>query len=866
MRTYHPLLFGLALLAAPGDGARGQEPGPPVVPRFPIASSPIGISGDVRPDAYLGVIGRRAAWLGREAGEAELWVHPLELADRFQLSFRIPDYDDPIPEEAVVRTIEVRPEMTTITLTHATFTVREHILAPLDEPGLLVLLDVESIRPLDIQVRFRTLLQYAWPGGLGGQYAFWDADTRAFVLSESLRRHNAVIGSPWATSGTTHPAHALPDAPSTFTIPVDLERAGRELIPIAVYAEVAPRDSVLAGYRHLIGSARRLYEEKRAHVESLLASAARLDTPDERLDLAYAWSLVNLDEQLTCNPDLGCGLVAGWGPSGESARPGFGWFFGGDAAINSFAMDLAGLWPQVADGLRFLAKYQRDDGKMPHEISQAAAVIPWFTDYPYPYYHADTTPYWIVALWRYWRASGDDALLEELWPQALEAWRWCLTAETDGDGIIENTVGGLGAVEVGAIGADIHEDIYLAGVWIEALRAMRELAGARGEPALAARAADLLDTASATLEARYWRPDAGHYAFGILASGGTNDALTVWPATAAAFALFEAERGRRTMQALAGDEIQADWGARMLSANHELYDPMAYNMGAVWPFVSGFVSWGQYRYRRPWSGYPLIDAVARMTFDWSRGRHPELLSGAFYRPLDTAVPQQFFATSMLVSPLLGGAFGWEPDAPHGRARLAPQLPPGWDEVRVEGLGVGDTRLDLRVRRERGRLELLIDRRGPPIRLDVELAAPAGARDVRWSAVPGQGGAGARSEAGLREVRLTATLDLSAEETTAVLAWEGGLSVAPPIVELAPGQQSHGVRILDLRADGEGWTLEVEGDAGRRYEVGLRGEAVTPEPDTRGVERLPDDGAMQRLAITFESGAPRRKVRSIRLHR
>lgn len=861
MTPLRRLLVPALLAAVPVVSVRAQTP-EPAVPAFPIADSPIGLEGDVRPGAYVGVIGRRAAWLGTETGRAELWVHPLEVADRFGLAFRIPDYDEPISDEAVARTVEVRPEITTITHTHATFTVREHILAPLDEPGLLVLLDVESIRPLEIEVRFRTLLQYAWPGGLGGQYAFWDQGQRAFVLSESLRKHNAVIGSPLAASGTTHPAHALPDAPSTFTIPVDLERARREYIPIAVYAEVAPRDSVLAGYRRLIGNARGLYEERRAHADSILANAVRLDTPDDRLDLAYAWSLVNLDEQLTCNPDLGCGLVAGWGPSGEGARAGFGWYFGGDAAINSFAMDLAGLWPQVAEGLRFLARYQRADGKMPHEISQAAAVIPWFTDYPYPYYHADTTPYWIVAVWRYWRATGDEALLDELWPDVLEAYRWCLTAETDGDGIIENTVGGLGAVEVGAIGAEIHQDIYLAGVWMEALRAMRDMGAARGEAAIAAEARDLLETATRTLEGRYWRPDAGHYAFGILRTGGTNDALTVWPATAGAFGLFEDERGRSNMRAMAGDAISADWGARMLDATHELYDPMGYNMGAVWPFVTGFVSWGQYRYRRPWSGFPLIDALAQTTFDWARGRHPELFSGRFYRPLDTTVPQQFFATSMLVTPLLAGVLGWEPDAPRGRARLAPQPPPGWDRLEARGLGVGETRLDVVLKRGEGRLEVAIERRGPPVTLEVELSAPSGAREVRLASGPGAGGAGEPVVTD-REVRVAVPFDLTADRTSATLTWQGGLAVEPPTVDLEPGEGSYGLRVLDFRADGGGWMVELEGDAGSGYEIALRGEPVAVDSAVAGVEPIGAEGDLQRFRVVFEPADASRGIRRIR---
>jgi len=230
----------LSLLLSFSAGA--EEPLPlPAVPRFAIAPSPVGLRGDVRPRQYLGVVGPRSAWLGAETGEAELWVHPLKLASGFSLSFRVPEYVEPVLGADVARTVEVRPEATTITYSHATFTVREHVLAPLDEPALLVLLEVDTCRPLEIVASFRTVLQYAWPGGLGGQYAFWSADDRAFVLSESLRTRNAFVGSPWAASGSSHPAHALPDAPSSFTIPIDPARASREMVPIAIAAGTGPR-------------------------------------------------------------------------------------------------------------------------------------------------------------------------------------------------------------------------------------------------------------------------------------------------------------------------------------------------------------------------------------------------------------------------------------------------------------------------------------------------------------------------------------------------------------------------------------------------------------------------------------------------
>ncbi len=795
------------------------------VPKFEISTSRIGLAGDVRPHQYLGVIGRAAVWLGKETGEAELWVHPLKLASDFRLDFRIPDYVDPILGGDVARTVEVRPELTTITYSHATFTVRQHILAPLDLPGLVVLLDVSTFRPLEVIASFKTVFQYAWPGAFGGQYAFWDEQANAFVLSESVRRRNAMIGSPWASHASTHPAHALPDAPNTFVMPIDSSRAEHEFVPIVVVAATATRDSVRSLYDHLLANAAYIYHARQQHADSLLSQTMSIDTPDDELDLAFSWSKINLDEAVSCNPDLGCGLVAGWGPSGKGARPGFGWFFGGDAAINSLAMDAAGLWPQTAQGLRFLAKYQRDDGKIPHEISQAGATIPWFTDFPYTYYHADTTPYWIVAVWRYWRSSGDDELLDELWPAIDRAYGWCLTRDTDGDGIIENGPGNLGAIEVGALGEDMHQDIYLAAVWTQALSAIAELARARGDEDLGREARGLYQTARDRLNEAYWREREGHHAFGILASGGTNDNLTVWPATALTFGLLDPERAARTLAKLAADSITADWGARILSTGSSLYDPMHYNNGAVWPFVTGFVSWAQYNYRRPWAGFPLVHALKQVTFDWALGRHPELMSGRYYRPLDTAVPQQFFATSMLLSPIAYGMLGWDPDAANGRARLAPQLPPSWDTVVVNNLRVGDTYVDAKFTRRHDELTVEMRAHGPPVETELLLPVPAGAREVALTAGPVAGtGRGSQRE-GRQDDVYSISVRLTEAPVQIRLTWQGGLVVEPPTVRLDPGQTSDGLRVVDARYVGETWSLVVEGASGERYELDLYGESV-----------------------------------------
>ena len=822
------------LFAVPAHPQRLPDPpsgDPPTlaVPRFTIAASPVQLTGPVRPGEYLGVTGPRAAWLGVETGEAELWVHPLKIGRGFRLSFATPRYGAPIPGERVARTVEVRPELTTITYSHAAFQVRQHILAPrgADASGILVLLEVDSPDPIEIVAEFHPVLDFMWPASLGGQYAFWDGGRRVFVLSESLERHNAVVGSPWATNSVAHPAHQLGEAPRTMVIPVDPERARREFIPIAIAAGTVPRETVFARYRRLIADAERLYRDTRAWADSALAATASVETPDPSLDLALEWAKINLEEQRVCNPDLGCGLVAGWGLSGSGVRPGFGWFFGGDAMMNTFAMDVLGQWELVAEELRFLARYQRDDGKITHEISQGAAHLDWFETYPYAYYHADTTPYWMLALHQYWRASGDDGLLEELWPAYRRAWEWCLSADTDGDGIIENTAGGLGAVEVGGLGAAIHQDVYLAGVWVAALEGAPALAERLGDSAMIEQAARIAPLARETLNNAYWPAGEGHHAFAILEGGSTNDNLTVWPAAAAAFGLLDEERARGTLTRMAGDRLSSDWGARMLSTESDLYDPLAYNMGTVWPFVTGYLSWAQYRYRRPWAGFHLMDAVKQMTYDWSLGRHGELFSGTFYQPLDQTVPHQFFASSMLATPLLRGVFGWDPDAPNGRARLAPQLPADWREATVRGLRVGATTADVEIRGGPtlvgGERRVRITSEGPPVDIEFVPDAPVGAVDLRVTMTGGQWGepeAADPASGAMRAIRVTG--DRPAEIT---VTWRGGLAVAPPRMDLEPGQRSTGLRIIDLRADAEGWTLTAEGSPGHEYPVDLLGVPV-----------------------------------------
>ncbi len=829
------------------------ESGATTIPFFPLGESPLALRGPSRPGMFLSAVGRRAIAMGAEDGPLELWSWPIKWLHDFELSFRIPKYTSAIPGRAVAHAVTERPEGVTIEYAHEQFTVRQHIFVPLDEPAVIMLLEVDAVRPLDIVASFAPDVHYAWPAALGGQYLIWEQNARAFLFSESRRTVNAFLGSPAVTQASDVPAHmfgserpqlvlGVGGATERYTAPRLGEPPGRNVnlhaayIPIVLAGGAMPRDQALALYRRLVapGAAEAEWKKRVAHARTIGETLFALRSPDPLLNRAVEYAKVNLDESLVCNPDIGCGLVAGYGLSGAASdRPGFGWFFGGDAAINSFAMTGAGQLAHVRDGvLRFFAKYQRADGKITHEISQGAGRVDWFS-YPYPYYHGDTTPFWLLAAGEYWRQTGDTALVRELWPNLARAFEWSAATDTDGDGLMENPAAGAGALEVGDLQIGILSDVYLSGVWVASLDRFARMADAMGEPAIAARARAIRARARETMETRLWQPDLSQYAFALLQGGAINTNLTAWPATAMSFETLDERRGYEMASRLASSTITTDWGARPLGAASTLFDPLHYNNGAVWPFVTGFVALAQFKYHHAPAGWFALQAIARTGFDQALGRNPELFSGRLYKPLDTAVPQQFFATSMVITPLIRGLLGIDVDVPARRVTIAPHLPPDWDDVAVDRVPVAGGQLSFTLRRVAGKITATIARMGDtaPIEVVFSPALPAGAR------VAAGGGAISKDTPGDVHATVKAMVADAAELS---VSFSGGWAIIPPSMPAIIGRRSEAARVIDERIDAAGrYAVSLEGRAGRSYVFRLR---------------APDQAAARAVAVDSGGGA------------
>lgn len=788
-----------------------------LVAAFPLEAHDVQLTRLAQPNQYFDKLGRRFGLLGTESGGFEAWAWPVKLFRDFRFDFFIGSSTVPLRAEDLVHRIVVRPEVTTITWVFQSFTVRGHYLTPVDEAGALILLEVDSTEPLKIVCSFVPVLLPMWPAGLGGQYAWWDETLRAYLISESSRQHHGYVGSPAAAGLSYTPAHMLSDQPNQFQIEVPDPQAVRgRFIPIVMAGGKGDRAAVRATYERLAAGPAAFYRSNRAYFQALRARTLRITTPEPALNEAFEWAKVSYDNLRVVNPDFtGTGLVAGWALSGRGGRPGFGWFFGGDTYINSFSLNALGLSGYAREGIAFLNPFQREDGKMPHEISQSVGYLDWFGRYPYAYLHGDTSPFYLVALHEYYRTTGDTTFVRANAETLRKAWAWCRTTDVDGDGLMDNERAGLGALEFGAL-TGIRTDSYLAAVWIRATEAMQALAAVLDDPALADEARQASDRGRRAFE-QFWNAETGMYAYAFNQDGQTVQEITPWSSMGMMWGYGQPDRVERSLQRLSSSELTTDWGTRMLSDRSTYFEPLNYNYGAVWPFLTSWSATAQFRNGFALQGYAALRNTAGHIRTRALGFVSEVYSGHQHTWPAESVPHQGFCTAATVLPLVRGLLGLDPDVPARRLAFAPRLPGDWEHLTIENLHLGATRLDLDYRRTRTRLMLTITGADEPLTLHLEPLL-AGVQQVRTVRANGQPVAFQTRTVGQGMV-LIADVPL-AERTVLDVDFIPDVALLPPAWPTQLGDPDQGLKVVSVVRDRQQVQVLVEGRAGQTYRLPL----------------------------------------------
>jgi hypothetical protein len=457
----------------------------------------------------------------------------------------------------------------------------------------------------------------------------------------------------------------------------------------------------------------------------------------------------------------------------------------------------------------------------------------------------------------YFRNTGNSAFVKQSWESIKKAFRWCLSTDENGDGLMDNSKAGLGALEFGPL-TGIQTDIYLSAVWVKAIESMEVLSQSMGDDQLVQEAQRWLRKAKTTLNEKFWDEESRSFIYGWTKHGKKVNETTPWPTIAMSFHLLDPAKAAEMLEKLHSAGMRTDWGVRLLSTESKLYEPLNHNYGAVWPFINGFVASAEYSSHNGWSGCEIVRANAQHIFDNALGVSTELYSGDTYTPVAEAVPHQGFSTFGFVTPFVRGLLGLEVDVPRQRVLFAPHLPADWDHVEIDNLRASENTYSLRMKREVGKVSLEVSSTGlKQFELVFSPALPFGSV-VKKVLLNGVEQTIHTEETG-KDVHVSVTVPASTRGEIAI-EYQEGIDFFPPTNAPRLGERSGGLRIIRMNRRERLLTVEAEGLSGSKYILKVRNPDAVESVE--GAQFTGDE-----LMLQFPAGTEQqflRRTLSIRL--
>lgn len=850
MRLFASVLMCVELCACAGRTSIAQQR--PLIEGHGSVPNNLTWSTDSVTQRFVATHGRRALVMGYPQAGLEVWAYPLQLVSDYHVSF-IPRPGTCLLDGLnLLQRIEYRPEEVIRTYVGPDFVIRERIFVPLDEPGAILSYEVQGKGDADLRVQFEPVLNLMWPGALGGQHTEWDDGAPGYVIREPLHGFSAVIASPETVEHDASVNRTIqPTSRNTLIVRPRPDPQGRRIARVFVGYDppgVAPANGVLG---RLQAHAEQLYAQQAAHYSDLLDNTMQIQTPDENVNRALSWSLLALDQAWVCNPSLGCGEVAGYGPSRGERRPQYAWFFAGDGLVATEALTAAGEFKRAREELAFIAKYQdKKTGMIWHEISQSVDIEDWKRDYPYMFVHVDITFEYLRGFADYVKASGDEAFLKEQWPGIQAAYRYCQS-------ILDSTTGlpQIPAEREGANEQDrMRDDLGLSSSWISGTEAYAEMARQLGETQEATKAEQAAGVARKTIAALDW--DAAHHYWlqGHTASGEPIYSQRPRPLALLLQHVFTEEQNREVLDALASPDFQTDWGVRDMSAASMEFDPNSYAKGSVSALGTSSAALAFWNQHRSVTAQQIWDGLLSWNTLDSEGHIHEVAAGDLYHPQIESVPEQTWSSAGFYSATVHGLLGLQIDAAQHHLVFAPHLPPEWGYVTVDKVRVGESMLKLQLRRLHDGIELAVENSGPHVSIEFKPEVPMGAADLNASVEAGQRKAlrlQARIEQDAQDEHVATAFTAEKGDTHCRIRFRGGVQISVPHAELRIGDPSRGLRVVDVSLKGR--TLSVTAylnQAGKALFNVRSGWKLT---DATGAEVESREGDLYRMVLQMPPG-------------
>ncbi|MBS0530389.1 MAG: amylo-alpha-1,6-glucosidase, partial [Proteobacteria bacterium] len=338
----------------------------------------------------------------------------------------------------------------------------------------------------------------------------------------------------------------------------------------------------------------------------------------------------------------------------------------------------------------------------------------------------DSTPLFVLLAGLYIQRTGDERMLTELWPSIEAALKWIDgPGDPDRDGFVEyQRASEQGLANQGwkdSFDAIFHADGKLAEGYIALAEVQGYVYAAKRQAARCARRLGLAEKAqrldaeaehlAARFEDAFWCPELETYA---LALDGAKRRCAVRTSNAGQLlftGIVREDRARKVAADLMRPRFFSGWGIRTVARGEARYNPMSYHDGSIWPHDNALIALGLARYGLKHS----VDQVFKGLFDaasyMEQRRLPELFCGFQREPrrgptlYPVACSPQAWASATPFS-LLEAALGLEFDTGLSEIRLRnPKLPRFLNEVILRDLQLGESSVDIRVRRHDDEISL-----------------------------------------------------------------------------------------------------------------------------------------------------------------
>jgi glycogen debranching enzyme len=331
------------------------------------------------------------------------------------------------------------------------------------------------------------------------------------------------------------------------------------------------------------------------------------------------------------------------------------------------------------------------------------------------YGSVDATPLFVVLLGELARWGAEPEEVAELLPHADRALEWVRRyGDRDGRGFVEyRRATDRGLANQGwkdswdgitfADGRLAEAPIAVCevqGYVYDAYRARAWLARTLGEEDEAQGWEDRAATLKAAFNERFWLPERGWFALALDRDEAQVDACASNMGHCLWSGIVDDDKAPLVAEHLLSPAMFSGWGVRTLGSAMGAYDPVSYHNGSVWPHDNALIVEGLVRYGFVEEAQRVAEALLEAAEHFG-GRLPELFCGfdrAEYPepvPYPTSCSPQAWAAAAPVH-LIRTLLRFDPQLPCDELWVAPVLPSAFTPLRIEGVALGDARIDLEV--------------------------------------------------------------------------------------------------------------------------------------------------------------------------